>query len=76
VRVHCIPVFEAPKRDSRGRLERRPWDEIHHNVFLAVVPEVPEILKTGVPLRWIETDPPRSGPIYRLTTDSYIDQIG
>lgn len=35
-------LFEAPKRDSRGRLERRPWDKIDHNV-LGVAPEVPGI---------------------------------
>jgi hypothetical protein len=57
-------IFEAPQNDKRGW---RPWGLWDHNVFMAVVPEVPGIPKTGVPLRWFETDLPRCGSIYRLT---------
>ena len=60
-------LFKPPKQDKRGRPERRPWDELEHNVFLAVVPEVPLIPKTGIPLRWFETELPMNGSIYRLT---------
>jgi hypothetical protein len=47
-------LFEPPKKNTRGRPERRPWGELEHNVFMAVVPEVPLIPKTGVPLRWFD----------------------
>ncbi|KAI0376121.1 heterokaryon incompatibility protein-domain-containing protein [Hypomontagnella monticulosa] len=68
-------LFEPP-RMRRGRLERRPWSEVDHNVFMTVVREVPGIPKNGVPLRWIETELPKSGPIYRLTPSwSDIDRM-
>ncbi|GAB1318003.1 hypothetical protein MFIFM68171_08213 [Madurella fahalii] len=57
-------IFEPPQNDKRGS---RPWGQWDHNVFMAVVPDVPGVPKTGVPLRWFETDLPRSGSIYRLT---------
>ncbi|KAK4459670.1 HET-domain-containing protein [Cladorrhinum samala] len=57
-------LFDAPQNDTRSS---RPWGLWDHNVFMAVVPEVPGIPKTGVPLRWFETDLPKCGPIYRLT---------
>jgi hypothetical protein len=57
-------LFEPPKKDTRGRPERRPWGELEHNVFMAVVPEVPLIPKTGAPLRWFETELPKNGSIY------------
>lgn len=60
-------LFEPPKNDARGRPEQRPWGMFDHNVFLAVVPEVPLIPKIGVSLRWLETDLPKNGSIYRLT---------
>ncbi|KAM0797691.1 heterokaryon incompatibility protein-domain-containing protein [Usnea florida] len=60
-------LFEPPKSDARGRPEQRPWGMFDHNVFMAVVPEVPLIPKIGVPLRWFETDLPKNGSIYRLT---------
>ena len=60
-------LFEPPKKDTHGRPEERPWGEFEHNIFMAVVPEVPLIPKTAVPLRWFETDLPKSGSIYRLT---------
>ncbi|KAL8686000.1 MAG: hypothetical protein Q9218_007414, partial [Villophora microphyllina] len=40
---------------------------------MAVVPELPMIPKTGVPLRWLETDLPRDGSIYRLTQPRGMD---
>ena len=67
-------LFEPLKIDGRGRVKRRPWDRLEHNVFMAVVPEVPLIPKTGVPLRWFETDLPRNGSIYRLTQNGIIDE--
>jgi len=63
-------LFEVPKKANRKRPEQRPWGEVDHNVFMAVVPEVPFIPKTGVPLRWFETDLPKIGSIYRLTQGS------
>ncbi|KAI4178778.1 MAG: hypothetical protein L6R41_008211, partial [Letrouitia leprolyta] len=60
-------LFEVPKKNTRGRPEKRPWGDIEHNVFMAVAPEVPLIPKTGVPLRWIENDLPKTGCIYRLS---------
>ncbi|KAE9381913.1 HET-domain-containing protein [Stipitochalara longipes BDJ] len=63
-------LFEVPKKANRKRLENRPWGALDHNVFMAVVPEVPMIPKTGVPLRWFETDLPKIGSIYRLTERS------
>lgn len=74
-------LFEPLKKDVRGRSIRRPWEAIRHstveghalamslehNIFMAVVPEVPGIPKTGVPVRWFETDLPKNGSIYRLT---------
>ena len=60
-------LFETPKKNSRGRPEKRPWGEVGHNVFMAVVPIVPLIPKTGAPLRWFETELPRCGSIYRMT---------
>jgi hypothetical protein len=63
-------LFEVPKKANRKRPEQRPWGEVDHNVFMAVVPEVPLIPKTGVPLQWFETDLPKIGSIYRLTQES------
>lgn len=60
-------LFEPPKKDRRGKLEKRPWGELEHNVFMAVVPEVPLIPTIGIPLRWFETELPKNGSIYRLT---------
>ena len=60
-------LFEPPKKDTHGRPEKRPWGEFEHNVFMAVVPEVPLIPKTASPLRWFETELPKSGSIHRLT---------
>ena len=60
-------LFEVPKKTNRRRPDKRPWGEVEHNVFMAVVPEVPLIPKIGVPLRWFETDLPRIGSIYRLS---------
>jgi hypothetical protein len=34
-----------------GRPEKKPWGEVDYNVFMAVVPEVPLIPKTGIPLQ-------------------------
>ncbi|ROT37768.1 HET-domain-containing protein [Sodiomyces alkalinus F11] len=63
-------LFRAPRRNARGRLEkRRDWDEMEYNVFLTVVPEVDGIPRTGVPLRWLETEVPRKGAIYRATEE-------
>ncbi|MCJ1309316.1 hypothetical protein MMC25_002975 [Agyrium rufum] len=59
-------LFETPKHDQRHRKEKRPWGGIEHNVFMAVVPEVPGIPKIGVPLRWLESELPKNGSIYRL----------
>ena len=60
-------LFEVPKKTNRRRPDKRPWGEVEHNVFMALVPEVPLIPKIGVPLRWFETDLPRIGSIYRLS---------
>ncbi|MCJ1231587.1 hypothetical protein MMC12_008265 [Toensbergia leucococca] len=60
-------LFDVPKKSKQGRPERRPWGEVDHNVFMALVPELPLIPKTGVPLRWFETDLPTIGSIYRLS---------
>lgn len=60
-------LFEVPKKSNRGQPEKRPWGEVEHNVFMASVPETHLIPKTGVPLRWIETDLPKNGSIYRLS---------
>ncbi|KAH7399683.1 hypothetical protein BKA66DRAFT_406996 [Pyrenochaeta sp. MPI-SDFR-AT-0127] len=74
-------LFEPRKRDDQGQFLRRPWEktgrkptEVHelhesleHNVFMAVVPEIAGIPKTGVPVRWFETDHQQNGSIYRLT---------
>jgi hypothetical protein len=60
-------LFDPPKKNSRGRPEHRPWGELDHNVFMAVVPEVDLIPKIGVPLRWFESELPKTGSIYRLT---------
>lgn len=59
--------FEVPKKNTRGRPEKRPWGEVEHNVFMALAPEVPLIPKTGVPLRWMENELPKTGAIYRLS---------
>lgn len=64
-------LFEPPRSDARGRPEQRPWGMFDHNVFMAVVPEVPLIPKIGVPLRWLETDLPKNGSIYRLTRSNW-----
>ncbi|MCJ1456806.1 hypothetical protein MMC28_007171 [Mycoblastus sanguinarius] len=60
-------LFEIPKKSKGGRPERRPWGEIEHNVFMALVPEVPLMAKTGVPVRWFENELPKIGSIYRLS---------
>ena len=60
-------LFEIPKQADRNRPATRPWGTIDHNFFMAVVPEVPLIPKTGVPLRWFETELPKIRSIYRLT---------
>ncbi|KAK4034664.1 heterokaryon incompatibility protein-domain-containing protein [Parachaetomium inaequale] len=61
-------LFQAPRKDARGKWFRREgWGEMEYNVFLAVVPEVDGVPRTGVPLRWLETELPRQGAIYRLT---------
>ncbi|KAM7189313.1 Heterokaryon incompatibility protein (HET) domain containing protein [Naviculisporaceae sp. PSN 640] len=61
-------LFEYPKRDMRDRIINRPgWDKLEYNVFLAVVPDLPGIPRTGLPLRWLEESLPRVGAIYRLT---------
>lgn len=44
-------LFEIPKKPKRGRPEGRPWGEVEHNVFMGLVPEVPLMPKTGVPVR-------------------------
>ena len=41
---------------------------------MAVVPEVPLIPRTGIPLRWLETDLPKNGSIYRLTQTGIGDE--
>ncbi|KAF1935265.1 HET-domain-containing protein [Clathrospora elynae] len=74
-------LFEPRKKDARSSDMRRPWEAIRHatveahdlarslehNIFMAVVPEVPGVPKVGVPVRWFEIDLPRIGSIYRLT---------
>ncbi|KAI0405589.1 hypothetical protein F4802DRAFT_597140 [Xylaria palmicola] len=60
-------LFEPPRRTSGGEWIRPQWKDIEYNVFLAVVPEVVDIPRTGIPLRWLESDLPRKGGIYRLT---------
>src|SRR5436305_15222932 len=60
-------LFEPLKKDNRGRSERKLWGELEHNVFMAVVPEVLLIPKSGVPLRWLEIELPKNGSIYRPT---------
>ncbi|RYP13467.1 hypothetical protein DL765_006880 [Monosporascus sp. GIB2] len=41
-------LFEAARRDGRGRLvRRRGWDALDHNVFMAVAPEDPLVPKTA-----------------------------
>jgi hypothetical protein len=67
-------LFEVPKKANRKRPEKTPWHAFDHNVFMAVVPEVPLIPKTGVPLRWFETDLPKIGSIYRVTQSSDDDR--
>ncbi|KAH8587152.1 hypothetical protein B0O99DRAFT_665474 [Bisporella sp. PMI_857] len=62
-------LFEAPRKNVRGRWINRPWDNLEYNVFLAVVPEAEGIPRTGVPLRWLEAGLPQKGSIYRLTKD-------
>ncbi|GAP92092.1 putative HET domain-containing protein [Rosellinia necatrix] len=64
-------LFEPPRKTARGKWVKRPWVDMEYNVFLAVVPEVADIPRTGVPLRWLELDLPRKGAIYRLT--EYVD---
>lgn len=59
-------LFEPPRRDGRGRWIRRPWGDLEYNVFLAVVPETAGIPRTGIPLRWLESELPQKGSIYRL----------
>lgn len=62
-------LFEPLRKSARGKWIKRPWRDLEYNVFLAVVPEVAEIPRTGVPLRWLELDLPRKGSIYRLTEE-------
>ncbi|KAK4148643.1 hypothetical protein C8A00DRAFT_38782 [Chaetomidium leptoderma] len=63
------PLFQPPRKDPSGNWVRRDgWDEeLEYNVFLAVVPDVEGVPRTGLPLRWLETELPRHGGIYRLT---------
>lgn len=74
-------LFEPRKKDVRGEVQRRPWEEtgrktiemhelhesLEHNVFMAIIPEITGVPKTGIPVRWFETDHPQNGSIYRLT---------
>lgn len=57
---------------------RRPWEEVRrsrdpltedleHNVFLAIVPDIPGVPKTGIPVRWFETGLPDAGMLFRVT---------
>lgn len=63
-------LFQAPRKDAKGEwLKRKGWEGVEHNVFLAVVPDVEGVPRTGVPLRWLETGLPRAGGIYRLTAE-------
>lgn len=60
-------LFQAPRKDARGNwIPRSGWEAVEDNVFLAVVPEVKGVPRTAVPLRWLETELPRRGAIYRL----------
>ena len=56
-----IYLFKVPKKANRSRPEKRPWGEVEHNLFMAVVPEVPLIPKIGIPLRWLRPNFPRTG---------------
>ncbi|PQE26371.1 Heterokaryon incompatibility protein [Rutstroemia sp. NJR-2017a BBW] len=61
-------LFQTPQKSANHRKkDRRPWGLIDHNVFLAVVPIIAEIPSTGLPLRWMETELPLHGGIYRLS---------
>ncbi|KAL2130252.1 hypothetical protein VTI74DRAFT_6710 [Chaetomium olivicolor] len=63
-------LFQPPRKDACGRwLKRESWDdlEFEYNVFVAVVPEVEGVPRTGLPLRWLEMELPKVGAIYRLT---------
>ncbi|KAI0877853.1 hypothetical protein GGS24DRAFT_487544 [Hypoxylon argillaceum] len=62
-------LFEPPRKTATGKWIRPPWEDMEYNVFLAVVPDVVDIPRTGIPLRWLESDLPRKGSIYRLTED-------
>ncbi|KAM6524246.1 hypothetical protein FSOLCH5_004848 [Fusarium solani] len=62
-------LFEPPRKNARGRRVRRPWGDMEYNILLAVVPELHGVPRTGVPLRWLETELPKKGSIYRLTQD-------
>ncbi|KAJ3532145.1 hypothetical protein NM208_g8573 [Fusarium decemcellulare] len=62
-------LFEPLRKNARGRWVRRPWGDMEDNVLLAVVPELHGVPRTGVPLRWLETELPKKGSIYRLTQD-------
>ncbi|PHH89267.1 hypothetical protein CDD83_6386 [Cordyceps sp. RAO-2017] len=66
--------FEPIRALDRRRRIKRPWTEVEHNVFLAVVPDRPGIPRTGLPLRWLESTLPQTGGIYRLTEDSEEEQ--
>lgn len=68
-------LFEIPKKANRSRPPDRPWGAIDHNVFMAVVPEVPLIPKIGIPLRWLETELPMSGSIYRLSLSTSDERL-
>ncbi|KAN0094178.1 HET domain containing protein [Hyaloscypha variabilis] len=68
-------LFEVPKKANQKRPEMRPWGSVDHNIFMAVVPEIPMIPKTGVPLRWFESDLPKIGSIYRLTEESADERL-
>lgn len=67
--------FEPPRKNVRGRMADRNWASLEYNVFLAVVSEVVGIPRTGVPLRWLETELPRKGCIYRLTQDGDEEEV-
>ncbi|PQE17214.1 Heterokaryon incompatibility protein [Rutstroemia sp. NJR-2017a BVV2] len=61
-------LFQTLQKSANHRKkDPRPWGLIDHNVFLAVVPIIAEIPATGLPLRWMETELPLHGGMYRLS---------
>ncbi|KAF2752158.1 HET-domain-containing protein [Sporormia fimetaria CBS 119925] len=53
-------------QNENGKLMTEMVMDLEHNVFMALVPEVQGIPKTGVPLRWFETMLPENGCVYRV----------